>query len=134
MVPDVQKYTFFNAEAYHNCLTQQFHYFCYNQKYEQFTHKISMVHIFSSVYLFNADLKAQRFIHVSKTGLICMCILQIEYASADDCLISSAVFGAGIQTSKKDILSIGLYCLPRLQEIVAPVATVNIMPLHVVLK
>ncbi len=38
------------------------------------------------------------------------------------------------QTSKKDILSTCMYCLclPRLQEIVAPMATANIMLLHAV--
>jgi len=37
-------------------------------------------------------------------------------------------------TSKKDRLSTILHSLPRLQEIVVPVATANMMALHVVPK
>jgi hypothetical protein len=37
-------------------------------------------------------------------------------------------------TSKKDILSTGSYHLPRLQEIVVPVVTANIMAPHAVPK
>jgi hypothetical protein len=36
------------------------------------------------------------------------------------------------KTSNKDRLSTGLYCQPKLQEIVVPVATANIMAPHAV--
>jgi len=47
----------------------------------------------------------------------------------------SSVFNqAATLKSKKVRLSIGLYCLPRMQEIVVTVATANIMGPHAVLK